>query len=453
MNKEIIHLLVLLHDQFYISLMKTKFLPNHYYHITMKLNHLLIFLIFGVLTIKVAGQKLADPILLWPNGAPGATGVSDEDKPAIIPFIPESSNRNGAAILVVPGGGFTIRAVDHEGVLVAQWLKKHGITAFLLRYRLRPIYGRNDWVRDGQRAMQYIRAHASEYGISINRVGAVGFSAGAELIPDMTLNALTGNDNATDPLDRVSSKPDFMILAYGSMRIPADVDANAIANLPPTFMYGTAEDIGSNAGMVEMYGRLLRARVPVEAHFFRNGIHGTGFALGDPVRGQWPNLLYNWLKEGGFLTDMPQINLTGVVKLDGSPLVKGMVILTPVNDTEAPPVIVYINNTGTGELGRFVVPKNQGPVEGKYRVEVRQDATRWTSNSREPFMIKMTEKQRNRTLTDADKKEWAAYLRHRDLSPSIFDQRVFSHQHPNENEDYIIDIKEGKEILIEVFSK
>ena len=86
---------------------------------------------FIVLSSTTVAQKLADPILLWPNGAPGATGTSDEDKPAIIPFIPEAAKRNGAAVLVVPGGGFTIRAVDHEGVLVAQWLKtswNHGVS-------------------------------------------------------------------------------------------------------------------------------------------------------------------------------------------------------------------------------------------------------------------------------------------------------------------------------------
>src|SRR5690242_1598505 len=82
----------------------------------------------------VYAQQLPSPILLWPEGAPGASGTTDEDKPAITPFVPEQSKGNGAAILVVPGGGFTIRAVDHEGVLVAQWLKDHGITAFLLRY-------------------------------------------------------------------------------------------------------------------------------------------------------------------------------------------------------------------------------------------------------------------------------------------------------------------------------
>src|SRR5215216_6565682 len=154
----------------------------------MRLSCLLLHLAFIAFTSTTAAQKLADPILLWPNGAPGATGVSDEDKPAVIPFVPEPSKRNGAAVLVVPGGGFTIRAIDHEGTLVAQWLKDHGITAFLLRYRLRPLYARNDWVADGQRAMQYIRAHTADYKISADRVGAVGFSAGATMIADMSLN-------------------------------------------------------------------------------------------------------------------------------------------------------------------------------------------------------------------------------------------------------------------------
>jgi hypothetical protein len=318
---------------------------------------------------------------------------------------------------------------------------------------LRPLYNRNDWVNDGQRAMQFIRAHADEYHLSANRVGAIGFSAGANLIADMSLNTVAGKSNAVDPLDRISSKPDFNILGYGAMRIPSDTDSVAIANLPPTFMYGTVEDRGSQSGMLEMYTRLYNAGAPVEAHFFRNGIHGTGFALGDPVLGQWTTLLHNWMKVGGFLTDKPQVSLSGVVKLNGSPLIKGMVIMTPLENKEMPPLVVYITNTGTGELGRFHVPQNQGPVEGKYRVEVRQDATRWTSNSREPFMINMMAKQSKGTLTDADRTEWGEYIRKRDLSPSIYNQVVYSRQHPNDKQDYIITIKDGVEVLIEVFSK
>lgn len=413
---------------------------------------LILLSILIVLSSSSLAQNLADPILLWPNGAPGATGTSDEDKPAIMPFIPDAGIRTNAAVLVVPGGGFTIRAVDHEGVLVAQWLRKHGITAFLLRYRLRPLYERNNWVEDGKRAMQYIRAHAAEYHISPDHIGAVGFSAGATLIPDMTVNAAVADNNSADLLDRYSSKPNFMILAYGSMRVGDMADSIIKKSFPPTFMYGTVEDRGSQSGMIDMYSRLYRAGVPVEAHFFRNGIHGTGFALGDPVLGEWTKLLNNWMRGSGFLSNKTQVSLGGVVKLDGSPLLKGMVILTPVNDPQAPPVIIYMNNTGTGELGRFMVPQSQGPVEGKYKVEVRQDATRWTSNSREPFMIQMMDKQSKGTLTDADRKEWGEFLRKRNLSPSINDQVVYSHRRPGDKGDYIIDIKAGKEVVVEVSS-
>ncbi len=416
------------------------------------MKNLLLILLTVYTASIVAAQKLPDPILLWPNGAPGATGASDEDRPAIIPFVPESGKRNGAAILVVPGGGFTIRAVDHEGVLVAQWLKDHGITAFVLRYRLRPIYSRNQWVNDGQRAMQYIRAHAGEYKISTDRVGTIGFSAGANLIADMTLNSLPGQKGASDPLDQIPSRPNFMILGYGAMHIPDSVDSASIAGLPPTFMYGTVEDRGSQGSMLQMYSRLYREGAPVEAHFFQQGIHGTGFALGDPVLGEWTTLLNNWLLVGGFLTEKPRVSLSGVVKLNGTPLVKGMVILTPVDNHNAPPVTVYINNTGTGEMGRFLIPQSQGPTKGKYKVQVRQDANRWVSNSREPFMIKMMEKQRTGTLSETDIKEWSEYIRKRDLSPSIQSQVVYVRQHPNDKGDYVVDVGAG-EVLIEVFNK
>jgi hypothetical protein len=355
--------------------------------------------------------------------------------------------------LVVPGGGFTIRAVDHEGVLVAQWLKDHGITAFVLRYRLRPMYTRNEWVRDGQRAMQYIRSHAGDYKLSTDRVGAIGFSAGANLIADMTLNPLVAQFSAADPLDLQGSKPDFLILGYGAMRLPGAVDSVTLAGMPPTFMYGTVEDRGSQGSMLDMYTRLYRAGAPVEAHFFQKGIHGTGFALGDPVLGEWTTLLHNWLKGGGFLTSKERIPLSGVVKLNGSPLNKGMLILTPVANQELPPVVVYMNNTGTGELGRFYIPKDQGPVKGRYKVQVRQDATRWISNSREPFMIKMMEKQRTNTLTDEDIKSWSEYIRKRDLSPSITKQAVYSKQHPADKQDYVIDVTGNGDVAIEVFNK
>ncbi len=400
-----------------------------------------------------AQSTLAAPILLWPEGAPGATGDSDEDKPAIIPFIPEASKQTGTAMLVIPGGGFTIRAVDHEGVLVAQWLKEHGITAFLLRYRLRPLYDRNDWFSDGSRAMQYIRAHADQYHIDPRRVGAVGFSAGANLVADLGFNATTGNPDDKDVLARQSSIPDFDILAYGAMPFPENISPERIKQVPPTFLFGTVEDAGSLRGMSTLFTEMAARKIPVETHFFQNGVHGSGFAIGDPVLGKWPELLWNWMHTNGFLSPKERFPLHGTVKLDDKPLLRGLIVLTPLDNPNDPPVIIYMTNTGTGELGRFEMPAGQGPVAGKYKVEVRQEATRWTSNSRDPFMIKMMAKMRENTLTDEDRKEWGAYLRKRNLNPSIDTQRVFSKQRPSEKMDYVVRIEAGKELLIEVFSK
>lgn len=402
---------------------------------------------------NLCAQALAKPILLWPSGAPDATGDSDEDKPALIPFIPEANVRNGAAVLVIPGGGFTIRAVDHEGVLVAQWLKSKGITAFLLRYRLRPLYERKDWLLDSQRGMQYIRAHASEYHISTDRVGAVGFSAGANLVADLGFHPATVDMTSQDPLDHQRSRPDFDILAYGAMAFPPDLDVETIATIPPTFMFGTVEDGGSINGMTSLFTALVKNKVPVETHFFRNGVHGTGFAIGDPILGEWTHLLHNWMLAGGWLTEKARTEINGVVRLDGQPLLRGMIVLTPVENKNDPPVIIYMTNTGTDELGRFKVIKYQGPVKGRYKVELRQEATRWTSNSRDPFMIRMMAKERDKTLSDADRQAWGEYLRKRDLSPSIDHQKVFSKQRPGDTGDYIIEVDGRKDLRIEVFSK
>jgi hypothetical protein len=332
-------------------------------------------------------------------------------------------------------------------------LKDHGIAAFVLRYRLRPIYDRENWLLDGQRAMRYIRSHASEYNISPNRVGAVGFSAGANLIADLGFNPVVGQADAKDLPDRFNTQPNFLILSYGSASIPTSMDEKVKASLPPVFMFGTVEDAGSMKGMSQLYSDLIEASVPVEAHFFQNGVHGAGFAIGDPVLGAWPNLMLTWLQAGGFLTDRPRVALTGVVKLDGKPLLRGMLVLTNTENPDAPPVVVYMTNTGTGELGRFNVPASQGPIEGKYKVVVRQEATRWTSNSRDPFMIKMMAKQRDNTLTDNDLKEWSDYLRKRDLSPSIDNQKVFLRQRPGDKMDYTVEIKKGNDLMLEVFSR
>jgi acetyl esterase/lipase len=414
-------------------------------------------LLMAVISAAAHAHPAADKpnfraIELWPNGAPGATGTSDEDKPAIIPFLPAGGKHTGAAVLICPGGAFTTRATDHEGILVAQWLKARGVAGFVLRYRLAPLYTRKDAHRDAQRALQYIRSHAAEYRLSVNRIGVIGFSAGAELACDAAFQTLAAQPEAADLLERVSSRPDFLILSYGSSPLPSMA---AEGTLPPTFMFCTAEDTGHLRGMVDLYASLRQAKTPVEAHFFVNGEHGVGFAQGDPVLGEWPNLMLRWMTGSGFLAEGPRLPVKGLVKLDGAPLVRGMVILTPVEQSGAPPVVAYITNTGTTPLGQFVVRQSQGPVLGRYRVEVRQDATRWMSNSRDPVMIKMMGKARSGTLTAEERREWGEYIRKRDLSPSIEEQRIFRRQRPKDKSDYIIEIKNGgnEQLNLEVFSR
>ncbi len=421
-------------------------------NITRKIFPAAFFLILAA-SIVVADKPNYRVIELWPNGAPGATGTSDEDKPAIIPVLPDAAKATGAAILVCPGGGFMTRATDFEGVLVANWLKERGIAAFILRYRIRPLYERKDWLADARRAMQHIRSNANEFRVSPNRIGIIGFSAGADLAYDASLNPLLANPESADAVERVPSRPDFQILVYGASP-QRGTEAAKLAALPPAFLFCTMEDMSHVRGMSALYNDLIQAKVPTEAHFFQNGEHGVGFALGDPVLGEYPGLMHRWLTQGGWLVDAPRLAVNGVVKLDGAGLVRGVVTLTPVGNSNAPSVTAFITNAHTRELGSFIVDKMQGPIAGKYRVEVRLDSNRWLSNSRDPFMTMVQAKQQSRTLTDEDRKEWGEYIRKRDLSPSIEKQTVFKRQHPKDKTDYVVEIKPGANALtLEVFSK
>ncbi len=395
-------------------------------------------------------------ILLWPNGVPGASGTSDEDKPAIYPYLPDDVKNTGAVIVIFPGGGFLTRATDHEGVLVAQWLKSRGIAAFIVRYRIRPIASMTESLQDSHRAVQVVRTHAARFHISPERIGVIGFSAGAELAAIVGLKPIDGKPAASDPVERASSRAHFMILAYGSPNPSAlgTTDDAASPAPAPAFLFCTAEDTGHLTGMINLYARLRQSNVPVEAHFFVNGEHGVGLAQGDPVLGEWPDLMFNWIRAGGFLAEKTRVGLRGIARLDGEPLPRGAVVLTPLDSPEAPSVVGYVFNTGP-TLGQFAVPQGQGPTPGRYRIEIRQYAVRWASSSRDPFFRSMTQKSRNGTLTEAERQEWMDFVRKRDLSPTIDDQRVFRRKHPKDGQDMTIEIQPDREneIAVEVFSR
>jgi acetyl esterase/lipase len=245
---------------------------------------------------------IPEPVLLWPNGAPeavpDANGVfTDEDKPALYAFPAPAATNTGAAFIIVPGGAFTNRCMDNEGVQIAKFLNRHGISGFVLRYRIGPNYPRRTIsTMDGHRAIRYVRAQAAALKISPDRIGVIGFSAGAELLGDAFYNAISeGDPAAADPIDRVSARANFSALIYGGRNVQNPASA------PPTFLFNTIEDSGHLNVEVSVLNSLRGAGVPVEAHFNQVGPHGTAMSPGDPLLGDWPELMVKWLRVGGFL--------------------------------------------------------------------------------------------------------------------------------------------------------
>ena len=153
-------------------------------------------------------------ILLWENGAPGALGQSDDDKPTITVYRPWRPNLSGTAVIVAPGGGYGVLASNHEGRQVANWFNAMGVTAFVLKYRLGPRYHHPIELGDAQRAIRLVRSRAKEFDVSPDRIGMMGFSAGGHLASTAATHFDGGNPAAVDPIDRAGSRPDFVILGY-----------------------------------------------------------------------------------------------------------------------------------------------------------------------------------------------------------------------------------------------
>lgn len=264
-------------------------------------------------------------ILLWENGAPGALGQADTDKPTITAYrAPRGST--GTAIIVAPGGGYGALAIEHEGRQWAYWYNAMGVTAFVLKYRLGPRYHHPIELGDAQRAIRTVRARAAEFGIMPDRIGMMGFSAGGHLTSTAGTHFDGGKADATDPIERAGSRPDFLILGYPVISFdPAITHAGSLKNLlgdnpdpklvenlsnelqvtaqtPPTFIFHTTNDNGVPVeNSVRFYLALRKAKVPVEMHLFENGPHGVGMALSDPALSAWPGLLMNWLRARGLL--------------------------------------------------------------------------------------------------------------------------------------------------------
>lgn len=265
-----------------------------------------------------------EPILLWPNGAPGALGKEPADIPTLTPYFPSKEKATGAAIVVCPGGGYSHLA-DHEGRPIAEWLNTLGITAFVLKYRLGPRYHHPAPLLDAGRAIRTVRARATEWQLDPNRIGILGFSAGGHLASSAGTHFDAGPAGAADPIERVSSRPDLMILIYpvitmrefthaGSRRMllgdnpPEDLvkllsnDEQVTKETPPAFLVHTADDPGVPVENSLRFAEALRkVRVPVEIHIYEHGPHGFGLGGKDPVLATWPQRCADWLRAHHFV--------------------------------------------------------------------------------------------------------------------------------------------------------
>ena len=278
----------------------------------------------GVLLAQAPNMPKAD--LLWIDGAPGAQGTQDEDKPTLAPYIVPQGRGTGTAVIVCPGGGYQHLSMDKEGDQVARWLNSLGVTAFVLKYRLGPKYRHPVELGDAQRAIRTVRYKATEYRVLPDRVGIMGFSAGGHLASTAGTHFDAGNANAADPIDRLSSRPDFLVLVYavisfsppyvhrGSLQalLGDQPDPKLVENLsnelqvtaqtPPTFLFHTSGDKtvpAENSAL--FYLALRKAGVPAEMHIYEQGPHGVGLAQTDEALSSWPGRLADWLRGRGLL--------------------------------------------------------------------------------------------------------------------------------------------------------
>lgn len=267
---------------------------------------------------------------LWDGLVPGSAADSG-DGPALTVFAPHPGRGNGTSIIIAPGGAYLGLANNLEGRQVADWFASRGVTAFVLKYRLGASNPYPIPLLDAQRAIRVVRSLDRRYGIASNRVGIMGFSAGGHLAAAAGTLFDSGAADSADPIDRLSDRPDFVVLGYPWLNAMQPNDRHLItycgllpqipaakcrsyeqpytpklhvtAQTPSVFIFSTTDDetVPASAS-VEFYAALIAAGVPAELHLFRHGAHGSGLGSGDATLDVWPELLEHWLRDQGLLT-------------------------------------------------------------------------------------------------------------------------------------------------------
>jgi acetyl esterase/lipase len=316
-----------------------------------------------VAAASACAAERGEEIRLWPNGAPGSEGITAQEVskpsvnakygklpgnytvthyPSIYVFLPPKEKATGAAMVVAPGGGHRQLVMEKEGWEVADWLNERGIAAFVLKYRLSRIEGSKYTLAkepylDSARSIRLVRSRAAEWGVDPQRIGFIGFSAGGEVAGMIGLKYDAGNGSAEDPIERVSSRPDFNVLIYpfyrpgsapfrpgrppgaaaGATPPPATPRAPLalmpiVSNeqfpvpegAPPVFMICTTDDPSHVVPTVQFYLELQAQKVPTEMHIYEYGEHGFGLRPtkkpGSPVE-TWPARMMEWLTSRGLI--------------------------------------------------------------------------------------------------------------------------------------------------------
>jgi len=270
-------------------------------------------------------------VTLWPKGAPGVntttgpeadTTTAEGEKiagrsvvrlgnvsvPTITVYEPKGP-RDGAAVVVFPGGGYTILAMDLEGTEVCDWLTSRGVACFLLKYRVPetgPYPKSDEALQDAQRAVGIVRARAAEWKIDPKKVGVLGFSAGAHLAAAVSTHYATRLYPRVDAADDVSCRPDFAVVAYpgylalGDKGMEFNPDIPVTKETPPTFLLQAEDDHTAQVeNAVDYFLALKRAGVPTELHIYAEGGHGYGLRRTKLPVTAWPDLVDVWMKTIG----------------------------------------------------------------------------------------------------------------------------------------------------------
>ncbi|HVW84300.1 MAG TPA: alpha/beta hydrolase [Bryobacteraceae bacterium] len=238
-------------------------------------------------------------IPLWEDGkVPMAKGDGPLDKPFLTVFLPPENKRNGGAVVVAPGGSNIMLMYGAEGMDIAERYNQWGVAAFVLTYRLAPRYSQEVRVMDGKRAIQMVRSLAADFKLDPKRVGFIGFSAGSTLGRGVGDAAGPGDPNAPDPVDRLSSRPDYLGLVYGPGRGAPGED---LKNFPPTFIVCAARDVGNANGSAQLFIDLNKAGATAELHLYQKGHHGFGDGYASGIYSDWMGRLENFLKQDGFI--------------------------------------------------------------------------------------------------------------------------------------------------------